>query len=345
MSKVLVITPAYCTEENCRLPLLLQTIYWVQQQTYKDYLHIVVDDGSTDSTMEVLERVSRADPNLKVFSKENGGSSRAINYGLEQALLLTKPDYITVCHSDDLLLPNSLDVRVQLASKTGADFVYTDSLIIFDSCLPPKRKRSWTYSTPDELFRALLQDRSLPYVTMFWSADFFLHKLQGYDSRLTSAEDWDIAIRSAKELAAMRAIHATTNCMTVAKRRHKNSLTHQNLRDGTRERCDEIILKKHLNDNEYQAMITRARPTRPQYKSRRQKVLARVAELQRPRVLHNALKFIYNISNKVEIDPCAKVFLKKIKKVNYEKLYGLALAARRTQGLEEKAPCIHDGGQ
>ena len=334
MSKVFVITPTYCTEENRRLPLLLQTIYWVQQQTYKDYLHIVVDDGSTDSTLEVLERLSRSDPNLKVFSKENGGSSRAINYGLEEALLLAKPDYITVCHSDDLLLPKSLDVRVQLASKTGAEFVYTDSLVIFDSCLPPKRRRVRKYLTPDELFRALLQRRFIPYVTMFWSADFFLHKLQGYDSRLTSAEDWDIAIRSAKELAAMRAIHATTSSMTVAKRKHKNCLVHQNLRDGTKERCHEIIFKKHLNDDECQTIITRARSTKQHRQKRRQKILARmnlrISGLQRPKFLHNALKFIYHVSNKTEIDSCTKVFLKKMNKVDYEKLYCLTLAPRRT---------------
>ena len=80
MSKVFVVTPTYCTEENRRLPFLMQTIYWIQQQTHKDYLHIVVDDGSTDSTPEVLEHLSQSDPKLKVFRKENGGSSMAINY-------------------------------------------------------------------------------------------------------------------------------------------------------------------------------------------------------------------------------------------------------------------------
>ena len=159
MSKVFVITPAYCTEENRRLLLLLQTIYWVQQQTHKDYLHIVVDDESTDSTPEVLERLSQSNPNLKVFRKENGGSSAAVNYGVEQALALDKPDYITVCHSDDVLLPESLDVRVQLASKSGAELVYTDSVDIDDKGNPLNHRRAPEYSTPDELFKALLQQR------------------------------------------------------------------------------------------------------------------------------------------------------------------------------------------
>ena len=77
MSKVFVVTPTSCTEENRRLPLLLQTIYWVQQQTHRDYLHIIIDDESTGSTPEVLERLSQSDPKLNVFRKENGGSSVA----------------------------------------------------------------------------------------------------------------------------------------------------------------------------------------------------------------------------------------------------------------------------
>ena len=154
MSKVFVVTPAYCTEENRRLPLLLQTIYWVQQQTHKDYLHIVVDDESTDSTPEVLERLSQSNTNLKVFRKKNGGSSAAINYGVEQALALDKPDYITVCHSDDVLLPESLDVRVKLASKSGAELVYTADPLL-------QHLRLYVYSVMQSLSQILQADNSI----------------------------------------------------------------------------------------------------------------------------------------------------------------------------------------
>ena len=322
MSKVFVITPAYCTEENRRLPLLLQTIYWVQQQTHKDYLHIVVDDESTDSTPEVLERLSQSNPNLKVFRKENGGSSAAVNYGVEQALALDKPDYITVCHSDDVLLPESLDVRVQLASKSGAELVYTDEVVIYDTGLPPKHRRAREYSTADELFRALLQHQraGIPKATMLWGADFFLHKLQGYDDRLTSAEDWDIALRSAKELAAMQATHATAHSVTVARRKHEHSLRNQNLRDGTKERCYEVIFRKHLNDDEYRTAMARGRERLT--KLRRPKLLSRVkwrlTKLQRPKLLRNVLMLMFRaLSTNTEMDPCVEAFLKEMDKVDY----------------------------
>ena len=330
MSKVFVVTPAYCTEENRRLPLLLQTIYWVQQQTHKDYLHIVVDDGSTDSTPEVLERLSQSDPNLKVFGMENGGASAAVNYGVEQALLLDKPDYITVCHSDDVLLPESLEVRVQLASKSGAELVYTDSVDIDDKGNPLKHRRAPEYSTPDELFKALLQHRSIPYITMLWGADFFLHKLQGYDNRLRSAEDWDIALRSAKELVAMQATHATTHSVTAVKRNHKNSVHMQNGHEGTKERCYEMILRKHLNGFEYRDAITRDRERLIKFQPPKLfiRVKTKLKEVQRPKLFRNALWLIIRMRRallikmgvlppKTEMDPRVVAFLKEIDKVDY----------------------------
>jgi len=333
MSKVFVITPTYCTEENRRLPLLLQTIYWVRQQTHRDYLHIVVDDESTDSTPEVLERLSQSDPNLKVFRKEHGGSSAAINYGVEQALALDRPDYITVCHSDDVLLPESLDVRVKLASESRAELIYTDSVIIHGTGLPSTQYRAMEYPTPDELFRALLRHQrvGVPYPTMLWGADFFLHKLQGYDDRLTSSEDWDIALRSAKELAAMQATHAITHRVTMVIRKHENSLGLQNLHDGTKKRCCEVILQKHLNGDEYRAAMAREILTRFQRPKLLDRVKVGLIKLQRPKLLRNALTLIIRrrrrhraLPAQTEMDPRTEAFLKEMDKVDYGLMDGCA---------------------
>ncbi len=319
MSKVFVLTPTYCTEENRRLPLLLQTIYWIQQQTHKDYLHIIVDDESTDSTPEVLERLSRFDPNLKVFRKENAGSSAAINYGVEQALALEKPDYITVCHSDDVLLPESLDVRVKLALNNGAELVYTDEVVIYDTGLPPKQHRALEHSSAEELYRSLLQHQGgMPYATMLWGADFFWHNLQGYDNRLTSSEDWDIALRSAKELVAVQATHATSHDVTVAKREHKNRLRIQNLLDGTKQRCYEVILQKHLLGDEYQAAMARERFTKLRQPRLLGMVKWKLAELLGPKLFAKVLQLTRRASStKTDMDPLAEAFLKEMDNVDY----------------------------
>ena len=315
-----VVTPTYCTEDNHRLPLLLQTVYWVRQQTYRDYLHIVVDDGSTDATPAVLERLSQSDPKLKFFRKDNGGSGAAINYGVEQALALGAPNYITICHSDDVLLPDSLDVRVQLAATTGAELVYTDEVVIYDTTAAPKQWRAGDHATPDDLFIALLQHRlAIPHVTMLWGADFYLRALQGYDARLTSSEDWDIALRSARALKTLDAKHATAHHVTVARRMHENCLRIQNIRDGTKQRCYAEILRKHVNtvsDEDFQIALDRAQeklkrlhrpPLRPIVKER----------LERRPQLARLLRSFGLAPSRTTVAPCVAAFLKEMDEVDY----------------------------
>src|SRR3989344_4807417 len=108
---VLVVTPVFCSKENKRLSMLLQNIYWVGQQSLRDYLHVIVDDGSTDETPNLLDRFASIHDNLLVYHKRNGGSSEAINFGVEQSLKKVNPRFVTIIHSDDLLLPNSLESR------------------------------------------------------------------------------------------------------------------------------------------------------------------------------------------------------------------------------------------
>jgi len=263
MATVHVVTPTYCTEANHRLPLLLQTIHSVQQQSYRDYLHIIVDDESTDSTPQILDQLARNDPHLVVFHKKNGGSSAAVNFGIEHGQAFGTAKYITICHSDDLLLPNSLEIRVALAAESGAKLVYSDAVLInevgMSSSLHPARERA----SADELYRTLLkQGAGVPYLTMFWEAEFFLSDLHGYDERLTSSEDWDIALRSAKALVASDAEFAMTRTVTAAKRIHKDCLRMQNVRDGTKARCYELILKKHIQGDEFLKAMEHARRTR-----------------------------------------------------------------------------------
>jgi teichuronic acid biosynthesis glycosyltransferase TuaG len=128
-NRVLVVTPTWCTKENNRLPLLLQTVYWVQQQTHDDFLHVVVDDGSTDDTWDYLCELAGKSNRIMLLHQENKGSSAAINYGVEQGLRHSNSKYVTVTHSDDLLLPHSLEKRVMDAENAKARFVYTDMIV------------------------------------------------------------------------------------------------------------------------------------------------------------------------------------------------------------------------
>ena len=78
---------------------------------------IVVNDGSKDNTWEVAENLANKYSNVKVFSKQNGGSSSARNLGLDNA----KGDYITFVDSDDYLLDGKLGPVLSITEKNKLD--------------------------------------------------------------------------------------------------------------------------------------------------------------------------------------------------------------------------------
>lgn len=156
MAKVMVVTPVYSTARNQRMPVLLQAILWAQQQTHQDMVHVIVDDGSTDETPDVLERIARRHPSVFVFHQPNSGSSAAVNFGVEQALKTVMPDYITISHSDDLLLPASLEERVATAERHGAVMVYSDMVAFYQHGDGLLFYRARDFADSDVLYRHLL---------------------------------------------------------------------------------------------------------------------------------------------------------------------------------------------
>ncbi|MDO4818616.1 MAG: glycosyltransferase family A protein [Akkermansia sp.] len=93
-----VVIPAY----NARkfIPLTIESIL---RQSVQDFEIVVVNDGSTDDTLEILQGV--ADPRLRVITRENGGECVARNHGLREA----RGKYIAFLDSDDVWLPNHLE--------------------------------------------------------------------------------------------------------------------------------------------------------------------------------------------------------------------------------------------
>ena len=245
--KVLVVTPVYSTKENGRLPLLKQAISCVQNQTYSDFVHLIVDDGSTDETPKFLDELSEKDKRINVFHKPNGGSSSAINYGVEKAFSGGNYQYITITHSDDLLPRKSLELRVNQMEGDKSKFLYSDSVIFNDFLRRYSLQLARNFPNAEALFLGLKNLR-IPYSTMFWNFRFFVDKVGGYDSRMKSLEDWDIAIRSAKKVLESNAKFSVVSKITSAYRIHEKNLAFENISNGIRWECCKLIYEKY-SDN------------------------------------------------------------------------------------------------
>ena len=100
MIKFSVIVPVYNVEQY-----LEQCLESLQAQNYGDYEVICVNDGSTDSSREILTAWEPRMPQMRVIDRENGGLSAARNTGLKA----TKGDYVLFVDSDDWVEPNFLE--------------------------------------------------------------------------------------------------------------------------------------------------------------------------------------------------------------------------------------------
>lgn len=96
--KVSVIIPAY-NHEN----YIGATIESVLRQTFQDFELIIINDGSTDHTGEVI--LGHQDPRIRYFPQKNQGAHHAINRGIT----LAHGEYISILNSDDLYHPERLD--------------------------------------------------------------------------------------------------------------------------------------------------------------------------------------------------------------------------------------------
>ncbi len=114
--KYSVIIPAY----NC-VTTLAKTVSSIQACGLPDYEIILIDDGSTDGTSALCDRLSAEYPDIRCFHQENQGVSAARNHGLDEA----GGDYVWFFDSDDLVDPGSMTRAVQIVDE------YRPDLLIF----------------------------------------------------------------------------------------------------------------------------------------------------------------------------------------------------------------------
>lgn len=114
-----VIIPAYNAEATIR-----RAADSVLKQSYPDVELVVVNDGSKDSTRDILEQLAAEHPNFRCIHQENGGVSKARNTGLAAAA----GEYIAFLDADDEMLPNCLEMLFRVSEKENCDIVAGPSI-------------------------------------------------------------------------------------------------------------------------------------------------------------------------------------------------------------------------
>lgn len=125
---VSIITPSYNTAEY-----IAKTIRSVQDQTYKNWEMIIVDDCSTDNTDDVV-REYLLDTRIKYLKNEkNSGAAISRNYALREA----KGRWIAFLDSDDLWVPEKLEKQIRYMEANNYAFSFTDYRICLNGVWMP----------------------------------------------------------------------------------------------------------------------------------------------------------------------------------------------------------------
>ena len=167
-----VIVPIYNTEiylERC--------VKSLQAQTISELEIVLVDDGSTDGSGELCDKFAAEDPRVKVFHKENGGSSSARNLGILKAT----GEYLGFVDSDDYVdsdmyerLYDAVCTYGVKAAQIGRDEIDPEGRLLPDICVPPD---SVELIQPEKFMEELLMHRGdCSFCTKLICRDLFLDK-------------------------------------------------------------------------------------------------------------------------------------------------------------------------
>lgn len=150
MPNVSVIVPVYNVEKY--LDKCLQSII---NQTYKDIEIIIVNDGSTDSSLNICEKYAEKHDNIILINKENGGLSDARNVGMQHA----SGDYYMFVDSDDFVSENIVKVLYNLCVKNDATIAICDPIHIKPNDAHSFESNSYycVYNSEDALIEMLYQ--------------------------------------------------------------------------------------------------------------------------------------------------------------------------------------------
>lgn len=189
MKKISIITPCYNSEKFIKdcinsVSLLI---------TLKDFEfeHLVVDDGSSDKTWEIISAINL--PRLKTLKLDkNRGQSAARNFALQKS----DADYIFFLDSDDVVFESSMHGMFNFAERENTQWIYGDFL---------RGNENLSYLIGQDYYGTEFKSTQELLVSIFFGKHFFqqngffsrgmLENLMGFDESLRSAEDLDLSVR------------------------------------------------------------------------------------------------------------------------------------------------------
>lgn len=169
-----------------------EAVWSVCAQTYPRWELVVVNDGSSDGTEQIIKRYIAEGWPIVYHYQTNKGLGAARNI----ALALSSGEFVAFIDQDDIWLPFKLEKQVPvLLSQPDVGLVYSDSLAFYQGT--KKTYRMFTVRRPlrGDIFRQCLRAFSLDIQTVILRREALLQETDWFDTSLRLAEDMDLFLR------------------------------------------------------------------------------------------------------------------------------------------------------
>ncbi len=211
--QISVLTSCYNASKYIR-----EAVESILNQTFRDFEFILIDDGSTDNTLEILHEYARMDRRIVLVEKENTGLTDSLNIGLK----IARGEWIARMDADDISMPTRLEKQICYVRK------HSNVILLGAGCRTidehGMEMRNFSYPTNhDRLVNHLERGKSpFPHSSAIFKKTI-VQSLCGYRNRLNGAEDYDLWLRMSK----LGKIHCLRDQLILL-RKHSGSITANN---------------------------------------------------------------------------------------------------------------------
>lgn len=230
MARVSIVIPAYNASAY-----LAETLTSVCSSTFRDIEIVVVDDGSTDTTSNVVKTIAKVDHRVRLISQPNCGMSTARNRGIDSSA----SEYVALIDSDDIWHPEKLRWQLQrLQDHPDHEFSYT-GFTTFSGAAPDHFKNEQRAGNIDHdksgwvYHHLILDNLALPSSVLFSRKAW--NTLGPFRCDNQKTDDWEFLVRASQNFKFMRLAESM-----VLYRQHPQSLSrrvavtndHEQMRDS-----------------------------------------------------------------------------------------------------------------
>ncbi len=187
ITEISVVMSVYNTDKY-----LDESIKSILAQTYENFEFILINDGSTDASLEIIEKYAHKDKRIILISRENRGLIASLNEGIK----LARGEYIARMDADDISLPTRFEEQLAFMKRNEGIGVCGTAVIGFGENI----KRSiWRLSTNDSSLKTeLLFSSIFAHPSVIFKKSLFTQYNLSYESEFKHAEDFRLWTKMAE---------------------------------------------------------------------------------------------------------------------------------------------------